>query len=73
MHIPPDKMLPQDLVDVFDHGPDDKPFEVPAVIRMHSTDAKHAMSVEPKRYALEPRGLARPMLTLVEKDESDPA
>jgi hypothetical protein len=52
MHIPPHKLLPQDMVDVVDHGPPDNPHDPPQVLRMHVTDARHAMQVEPNRYSL---------------------
>jgi hypothetical protein len=77
MHIPPELILPQDMIDVTDLGPP-SPGEppngdadnlnwrarkkerddfaaagsLPAVIRMHISDAKHAMDVDPKRYVL---------------------
>lgn len=66
-HIPPEKLLPQDMVDIFDHGPADEPHETPVLHRMHAVDAKHAMSVEPERWALEPK---QPKLELV-KDEDE--
>jgi hypothetical protein len=52
MHIPPEKLLPQDLIDIFDHGPEKHPHPAPVKIRMHATDAKHAMSVEPGRWKM---------------------
>lgn len=54
-HIPPDKLLPQDMVHIFDHGPKEEPLAEPKLLPMHAVDAKHAMAVEPERYALEPR------------------
>lgn len=77
MHIPPELILPQDMVDVTDLGPPD-PGEPPVddaenlnwqakkaehdafmaggsepvLMRMHVSDAKHAMDVEPERYVL---------------------
>ena len=47
MHIPPEHLLPQDMIDIHDHGQ-----SPPKVLRMHVSDAKHAMSVEPERYRL---------------------
>jgi hypothetical protein len=52
--IPPDHILPQDLVDIHDHGPKDKPHKQPVRYRWHVTDAKHAMTMEPNRYKLAP-------------------
>lgn len=59
-HIPPDKLLPQDMVVVYDHGPKDKPFETPVAHKMHAVDAKHSMGVEPERWALDPRPKPEP-------------
>jgi hypothetical protein len=53
MHIPPDRILPQDLIDIFDHGPADEPHAAPMRHRMHVTDAQHAMMVEPSRWKLD--------------------
>lgn len=69
-HIPPEKLLPQDMVHIFDHGPKDDPFAEPKLLPMHAVDAKHAMAVEPERYALEPRRAA-PKLELVPEPEPD--
>jgi hypothetical protein len=66
MHIPPHLILPQDMIDIIDHGPPDPgpaPGEAvaaeyesyrdgPKTLRMHMVDAKHAMEVEPERYKL---------------------
>ncbi len=52
--IPPEKLLPQDMVEIFDRGPKDEPHDPPQALRMHATDAKHAMDVEPDRYSLDP-------------------
>jgi hypothetical protein len=77
MDIPPNLILPQDMIDVTDLGPPDPgdppngdaenltwrarkaehdAFAAggsePVVMRMHIVDAKHAMDVEPTRYAL---------------------
>lgn len=72
MHIPPEHILPQDMVDIVDHGPpdpgpqpegDDLAWKIraaeyenykhgPLTLRMHISDAKHAMDVEPERYKL---------------------
>ncbi|TAL43841.1 MAG: hypothetical protein EPN91_05650 [Salinibacterium sp.] len=70
MHIPPEKLLPQDLVDVFDHGHADEPNDPAVRIRMHVVDAKHAMEVEPSRYRLD---LAKPVKAEpeVEPDHED--
>lgn len=54
MHIPPHKLLPQDLVDMLDHGPADALNEPPVKLRMNAQDARHAMQVEPERYTLTP-------------------
>lgn len=51
MHIPPELILPQDMVDVTDLGEPPGDSE-PVVMRMHVSDAKHAMDVEPERYVL---------------------
>jgi hypothetical protein len=40
---------------VWDHG--SKKGDPPVPLTMHSSDAKQALSVDPERYALEPRGL----------------
>lgn len=45
MTIPASALLPQDMVDVLDT-------ETGEVARMHASDARHAMSVEPDRYVL---------------------
>lgn len=54
MHIPPHRLLPQDMVEVFDRGPPDEPHLVPVKAVMHASDAKHAMSTDPGRWALDP-------------------
>jgi len=69
-HIPPHKLMAQDLVDIFDLGPEDDRHPEPVVLRMHAVDAKHAMAVEPERYMLEleaPRAI--PRLVKVEETE----
>jgi hypothetical protein len=45
MHISPEHILPQDMVDILDKDEN-------VVLRMHVSDAKHAMNVEPKRYVV---------------------
>ena len=71
-NIPPELLLAQDMVVIFDHGPADEPNDPPVELRMHATDAKHAMDVEPERYTLdlEPRRPRQdpPKLTLVEPE-----
>lgn len=66
-HIPPHKLLPQDLVDLFDLGPKDDRHPEPVSLRMHAVDAKHAMDVEPERYVLEIEKPA-PKLELVKEE-----
>jgi len=51
-HIPPDKLLPQDMVDMHDHGPPEKPHFEPVAHRMHATEAKQAMAADPHRWTL---------------------
>lgn len=75
MHIPPERLLPQDLIDIFDHGPVDEPHDAPVKHRMHAVDAKHAMQVEPSRWKLHSVDLAEdkpadPNIKLIE-DKSD--
>jgi len=53
MHIPPERILPQDMVDIYDHGPADAPHAVPERHRMHVSDAQNAMSIEPERWKLD--------------------
>lgn len=50
-HIPPDKLLPQDMVMMHDHGP--RPFEHPVSHKMAAADARHAMEADPDRWTLE--------------------
>lgn len=71
-NIPPEKLLPQDMVNIFDHGPADEPIDPPTELRMHATDAKHAMSVEPERYMLEPREAVAPKLEPIDPIEDEP-
>lgn len=61
-HIPHDKVLPQDMVEIYDHGdPDErKKGDRPVKLRMHVSDARHAMDKEPERYLLEPRAEKKP-------------
>ena len=71
-HIPPHKLLPQDMVDVIDLGPDDDRFAEPVTHRMHAVDAKHAMATDPERYLLEmpaPRSIPRLVEDEIEKDD----
>lgn len=50
--IPGRLLKPGDFVDLLDKGPVDEPFAEPQRLTMHSTDAKHALAVEPDRYVL---------------------
>lgn len=60
--IPPRLLLPQDNVDLRDHGPreDERDFDAwhkqhgkgPLITRVHASAALHAMCVEPERYEL---------------------
>lgn len=68
-HIPPDKLLPQDLVDIYDRGPADGPHPAPVVIRMHASDARHAMDVEPERYTLNLAAEQEPGMAALHPDE----
>lgn len=52
-HIPPHRLLPQDMVDIYDLGPSDEPHEKSVKVRMHASDARHAMGTEPKRWVLD--------------------
>ena len=54
MHIPPHRLLPQDMVEVFDHGPAIDRHLASVKVYMHASDAKHAMSIEPDRWSLDP-------------------
>lgn len=54
MDIPPNKLLPQDKVVVYDHGPADAPYEPPVELTMHAVDAKQAIDTDPIRYWLDP-------------------
>jgi hypothetical protein len=49
-HIPEHHLLPQDMVDVYDLG--DGTATVVKKLRMHASDARHAMAVNPDRYKL---------------------
>ena len=58
-HVPPDRLLPGDMVDMHDHGDPGERFITPAVrltypllVRMHASDARHAMTVDPGRWTL---------------------
>ena len=57
-HIPPHRLLPQDLVDLWEKVPEEVEEGEPPKFtwvrhRMHSTDAKHAMGIDPERWMLD--------------------
>jgi hypothetical protein len=64
MHIPPEKLLPQDKVLLYDHGPADEPFKKPVETLIHSTDAKEAIDRDPTRYSLDRRSFKAPELVV---------
>jgi len=52
-HIPQHRLLPQDLVDIYDHGPPEARHKQPVAHRMHASDARHALDVDPQRWKLD--------------------
>jgi hypothetical protein len=72
MTIPTSALLPQDMVDMLDQSTGE-------VLRMHATDARHAMNVEPDRYVLaaayagapEPEPEPEPIITQEEADKAE--
>lgn len=71
--IPQDRLLPQDLVNIYDHGPadapHDPPHDPPVLMRMHASDARHAMDVEPQRYRLDEAPAALPAPPAADADD----
>jgi hypothetical protein len=58
-HVPPDRILAGDHVDMWDHGDPSERFIPPAVRpkypvrhRMHVSDARHATRADPQRWTL---------------------
>ena len=66
--IPEKYIQAQDYVDIADKGDGDK--VGPSVMRMHVSDALHAMAVEPDRYSV--FGMEVPAPVVVEAAEAAP-
>ena len=73
--IPHGHLLPQDMVDVLDHGPKDNRHPHPVPHRMHAVDAKHAVAADPERWTwkgekpTEPEPESKP---IEDRADSDP-